>query len=319
MSVLQARSVSKSYERQTVLQDISLALDKGKVHVLLGPSGSGKTTLLRILAGLLDVDSGSVLFDDAPIEGPEKRLVPGYEEIRLVHQDFQLKFKMTVAENIRYELLSYVKDYQQERIEFLLNLFRIQHLRDTDVSQLSGGERQRVAIARGLAHEPDVLLMDEPFSNLDLGTKSGLLSEIKHMAEETETAILLVTHDTRDAMEVGDTISVLHDGHLIRSGTPFEVYNDPQLEIVANLFGPFNVMPHKSYKALGIDSNAKKVGVWPEMIEFTEEGKKASVTQTTFMGHYWKNRVTVDKNSYLCFSSDKPTLSDIRIVGWFDL
>lgn len=271
------------------------------------------------MAGLLDPDQGAVLLDGQAIEGPEKRLVPGYEEIRLVHQDFQLKFKMTVAENIRYELLAYIKEYQQERIELLLDLFKIKHLRDTDVSQLSGGERQRVAIARGLAHEPDVLLMDEPFSNLDLGTKSGLLSEIKHLARETNTAILLITHDTRDALEVGDWISVINKGKLIRNGAPQEIYTNPQLEAVANLFGSFNVIEKSNFKKFGIKSKADKVGVWPESIIVVEEGLEAKLINSIFMGHYWKLEVRISGQMFTVYSSEGSKVVKVKVDSYFEL
>lgn len=317
--ILEAKNINKAYEGRTILQNISLELTKGDVHVLLGPSGSGKTSFLRILAGLLDADKGEVQLDGEVIEGPKDRLVPGYEEISIVHQDFKLKHKMTVMENIRYELLSYTKDYQQERINLLLKLFRIEHLRDKDISLLSGGEKQRVAISRAMAHEPDVLLMDEPFSNLDLGTKSSLLSEIRHLAQETETAILLVTHDTRDAMQVGDKLSVLHQGKLIRQGSPEEVYEDPQSEVTANLFGPFNVIKKKDFEWFGIQSKAKQVGVWPENLTSTKAGIKAELLNSTFMGHYWKQEVLIAEQEFVAFTPGKSALKQVRVVEYFEL
>ncbi|WP_258099893.1 ABC transporter ATP-binding protein [Marinoscillum pacificum] len=319
--ILEAHNIHKSYEGRTILENISLGLTIGDVHVLLGPSGSGKTSLLRILAGLLDPDSGHVTLDNEVIEGPKDRLVPGYEEISIAHQDFKLKHKMTVMENIRYELLAYTKEYQQERIETLLGLFKIQHLRDKDISLISGGEKQRVAIARAMAHEPDVLLMDEPFSNLDLGTKSSLLSEIKTLAKETETAILLVTHDTRDALEVGDLVSVMHQGSIIRQGTPKEVYEDPQNEIVANLFGPFNLIDKDHYELFKILSNSEKIGIWPENVVIDNEGQiTTSITRTTFMGHYWKNELINEKSPILCYSAHKHEgQQKIKINQFFEL
>ena len=226
---------------------------------------------------------------------------------------------MTVMENIRYELLSYTKDYQQERINLLLKLFRIEHLRDKDISLLSGGEKQRVAISRAMAHEPDVLLMDEPFSNLDLGTKSSLLSEIRHLARETETAILLVTHDTRDAMQVADQLSVLYQGNIIRQGTPQEVYQDPKSEVTANLFGPFNVIKKKDFEWFGIQSTAKQVGVWPENLTSTKAGIKAELVNSTFMGHYWKQEVRIAEQELVAFTPGKSALKQVRVAEYFEL
>ena len=318
--ILEAKNINKAYEGRAILENISLDLVKGDVHVLLGPSGSGKTSLLRILAGLLDSDSGEVLLDGEAIEGPKDRLVPGYEEISIAHQDFKLKHKMSVFENIRYELLSYTKDYQLERIETLLSLFRIQHLRDKDISLLSGGEKQRVAISRAMAHEPDVLLMDEPFSNLDLGSKSSLLREIRELARKTETAILLVTHDTRDALQVADKISVLHNGSLIRQGTPKEIYEDPQKEIVATLFGPYNVIEQKNIEKLGINSNAKKVGIWPENILVSEDIESDNqLISSTFMGHYWKNVISSQELEIVQYGTRPYSSGSLTIKSYFTL
>ncbi|MBR11315.1 MAG: spermidine/putrescine ABC transporter ATP-binding protein [Rickettsiales bacterium] len=318
--ILEAKNINKAYEGRAILENISLDLVKGDVHVLLGPSGSGKTSLLRILAGLLDSDSGEVLLDGEAIEGPKDRLVPGYEEISIAHQDFKLKHKMSVFENIRYELLSYTKDYQLERIEALLSLFRIQHLRDKDISLLSGGEKQRVAISRAMAHEPDVLLMDEPFSNLDLGSKSSLLREIRELARKTETAILLVTHDTRDALQVADKISVLHNGSLIRQGTPKEIYDDPQKEVVATLFGPYNVIEHKNFEKLGIQSEEKKVGIWPENVLISEDVESDNqLISSTFMGHYWKNVISSQGQEIVQYGVKSYSSGNVTINSYFTI
>ena len=318
--ILEAKNINKAYEGRAILENISLDLVKGDVHVLLGPSGSGKTSLLRILAGLLDSDSGEVLLDGEAIEGPKDRLVPGYEEISIAHQDFKLKHKMSVFENIRYELLSYTKDYQLERIETLLSLFRIQHLRDKDISLLSGGEKQRVAISRAMAHEPDVLLMDEPFSNLDLGSKSSLLREIRELARKTETAILLVTHDTRDALQVADKISVLHNGSLIRQGTPKEIYDDPQKEVVATLFGPYNVIEHKNFEKLGIQSEEKKVGIWPENVLISEDVESDNqLISSTFMGHYWKNVISSQGQEIVQYGVKSYSSGNVTINSYFTI
>ncbi len=319
-AILEANDICKTYEGKEILKNISLELIPGAVHVLLGPSGSGKTSLLRILAGLLDPDGGQVRLDGQPLEGPKDRLVPGYEEISIAHQDFKLKHKMTVRENIRYELLGYTKDYQQERIETLLGLFRIQHLSEKDISLLSGGEKQRVAIARAMAHEPDVLLMDEPFSNLDLGTKSALLSEIRTLARETETAILLVTHDTRDALEVADVVSVLYHGHIIRQAPPQEIYDTPQYEVVANLFGPFNVIHQSHFESFGIVSDHEYVGVWPEhLIPADTNGTNTQVIHSVFMGHYWKQTLQCEEKNLTQYTVQKKDFSQVAVSQHFPI
>jgi ABC-type glutathione transport system ATPase component len=297
LSILSIQSISKSFEGRQVLQNISFDLNTSEIYAIIGSSGSGKTTLIRIAAGLLNPDEGKVQFNDEDLEGPDVRLVPGYEEIRLVHQDFKLKHKMTVFENIRYELLAYTPDYQSERINFLLKLCRITHLEKTDISKLSGGEKQRVAIARGLASEPEVLIMDEPFSNLDINTKSVLLEEIKSIAKESNTAILLVTHDPRDAMEVADRVLVLDEGKCIHNTTPKNLYRNPKQRSVANLMGLYNELSAEHLQLLTTKSFNSTHGLWAEDVSIGEGKLSGEVVNITFSGSFtrvklsWKEHV----------------------------
>lgn len=291
MAILTARDITKSYGQRQILKNLSLDLNAGEILAIIGKSGSGKSTLIRCLAGLLDIDSGTIQFHEEIIEGPAKRLVPGYEEIRLVHQDFQLKHKMTVRENIRYELLAYQRDYQDERIETLLKLCGIKHLESTDIAMVSGGEKQRVAIARALATEPEVILMDEPFSNLDLNTKYRLLEELKVIASSTQTAIVLITHDSRDALEIADRVIVLHQGEIIRESDPIGIYQDPQHVKVADLIGLYNVLnAHQIHSLTGMepDASSKHWGIWAEDIRLCQGNKQALVVNTIFGGPYFK-------------------------------
>lgn len=298
--MLFAKDLTKIYNDQKVLENITLEIRSGEVLGLIGRSGSGKTTLVRLLAGLLQPDTGAVYFDGEQLEGPDDKLVPGHEEIRLVHQDFKLKHKMTVRENIRYELLSYVEDYQNERIDALMELCHIAHLRDTDIALISGGEKQRVAIARAMATEPSVVLMDEPFSNLDLMTKSELLSEIKQIASSTDTAIVLITHDTRDALEVADRLAVLKAGILLQNDCTSNVYKAPASAYVAGLFGVYNTLSTDALQSLTgkqPETHAPNFGIWPEdiRIEKSADGQ-AEALDVAFLGAYnrlkikWKNQ-----------------------------
>lgn len=303
MSLLSAQNIFKSYQGQPTLKDVSLSLEKGEILAIIGKSGSGKSTLIRTLAGLLDIDNGSIIFNNEALEGPEKRLVPGYEEIRLVHQDFQLKHKMTIRENIRYALLAYIREYQEERINTLLDLCKIAHLQHKDISLVSGGEKQRVAIARAMATEPDILLMDEPFSNLDLNTKYTLLEELKDIASKTETAIILITHDARDAMEIADRVIVLSEGKILREGKPEEIYHDPKHEAVAELVGFYNLLSKSQMARLDISRPAgEQFGLWAEDVVLGEESYSGQVIKTSFGGPYQK--VHIDANGILLWAYD---------------
>lgn len=296
MELLEIKQLNFSYGNREVLHDLSLTVNYGETLAIIGKSGSGKSTLTRSIAGLLDVNDGQILFKGEKLEGPSERLVPGYEEIRLVHQDFKLKHKMTVYENIRYELLSYVEDYQQERINDLLALCRIEHLRDQDIALVSGGEKQRVAIARAMATEPDILLMDEPFSNLDLNTKYTLLEELKVIANTTETTIILITHDARDAMEIADRLIVLEGGRMVREGQPEEIYQQPEHCAVADLIGFYNALSGEQLHSILPDtdlSQNKHFGIWAEDVILGEKGLTGTIQKTVFGGPYNKVCIAV--------------------------
>ncbi len=282
MPILTINSISKSFDSRTILKDLSFEINESEICAIIGESGSGKTTLIRIISGYLLPDNGEVIFQGEPLEGPDVRLVPGYEEIRIVHQDFQLKHKMTVRENVRYELLAYEKAYQDGRIDELLQLCKILHLINKDISLLSGGEKQRVAIARAMATEPEVLILDEPFSNLDINTKSALLSELKSLAKDTSTAIILITHDARDAMEIADRMIVINKGTIVNDGSPREVYQNPKHIDTANLLGLFNSLEKSIAKKL-IGSHASN-SVWAEDVLLGEGSHTASVENVIFAG-----------------------------------
>ncbi|MFY0608485.1 MAG: ABC transporter ATP-binding protein [Cyclobacteriaceae bacterium] len=299
MPIIEVKHLSKSFESRSILKDISFDVAESEICAIIGKSGSGKTTLIRIMSGLLLPDNGEVIFQGDPIEGPDVRLVPGYEEIRIVHQDFQLKHKMTVRENVRYELLAYAKSYQDERIQELLDLCKISHLSGKDISLLSGGEKQRVAIARAMATEPEVLVLDEPFSNLDINTKSLLLSELKLIAKTTNTAIILITHDARDAMEIADRIVVLNKGGIVNDGSPQEVYRNPQHTDTANLLGLFNKVDSTLVKEL---LGTKELNaIWAEDILLNEGDNVASVVDVIFAGGFNKIKLDYQKHTFWAY------------------
>ena len=270
--MLQAKGLEKAYEDKKVIHNIDLTCHRGEFHAIIGPSGAGKTTLLKMLAGLENPDLGQIYLDGNLLELPAHKLVRGYEEIRLVYQDYALKPNMTVYENLNYALLGYDADYKQERIEYLTELCQLQAIIRQASETLSGGQKQRVAIARALATEPEVVLMDEPFSNLDPMTKYELLQESKRIARESDTTIILVTHDTRDALEVADQMHILIAGQFAQQGIPSEVYQKPNSAEIASMFGYINLLDGK--------------GLWAEKVTIGEGSLKGIVNQTIFKGPY---------------------------------
>ena len=223
---------------QYAVVEASFKLSSKTVLGIFGRSGSGKTTLLKGIAGLIQPTKGQVMLNDEVVEGPDGRLIPGHEEIKMVYQDFRLKHLMTVAENIRYELMPYESGYKKERLKKMLRLCLLEELRDTYVEALSGGQKQRVAIARALATEPQLLLMDEPFSSLDLIAQAQLRQVLFNIIAETESAIVFVSHDPTEVLAICNQLLVLDNGNIVQQGSPREIYEEPVSLQVAELFSP---------------------------------------------------------------------------------
>ncbi|MDH5610787.1 MAG: ABC transporter ATP-binding protein [Cyclobacteriaceae bacterium] len=285
---LQARHISKAHGTTPVLHDLTFTIEKGEFVALVGPSGAGKTTLLKILAGLLAPDQGELSLDGVPVDSPKNKLVAGHENIRMVFQDFSLKHKMTVEENLNYALLGYEPAYKKYRIDQLLDLCHLTPFRLRFPEELSGGQQQRVAFARALATAPDVILMDEPFSNLDPVTKQQLLQEARLLARETNTGILLVTHDTRDALEAADRILVLINGKIVQDAPPLALYRQPASPDVARLLGYINVVSADTVNLLSPATHhpAGTYGLWAENIRQGPDGTGGILQQVIFKGPY---------------------------------
>lgn len=245
MSFFSIRQISKNYDTQTALHEFSLELEKGQFYAIVGESGSGKSTLLRIMAGLETQSTGEVWLKDQKIENPAQKLVPGYDEIKLIHQDFQLNSNSTVEENISRPLLQFDKAYSKDRLVRLLFEFGLEGLKDRFPRQLSGGQQQKVAIAAALAVEPDVLLLDEPFSSLDAIQKYKLISELKELFLEMGTTVVFVTHDLDDALRLTDNLIILQKGKVVQKGGSQELCEHPKTRYVARLFSPINLIPDR--------------------------------------------------------------------------
>lgn len=243
MSYFTLSHLSKCYQTQTVLQDFTLELEKGEMIAIVGESGSGKSTLLRIAAGLMTQSSGEVLLDGKKIENPAEKLVPGYDEIKLIHQDYQLFPNSTVEENILRPLLLFDPAYRKKQLDRLLRQFGLEAYRERFPRQLSGGQQQKVAIAQALAVEPEVLLLDEPFSHLDAIQKRKLLQELKELLQEMGTTVIFVTHDLDDALRLTDSVLILQRGKLIQKGNSQSLCEHPKTRYVARLFSAINPLP----------------------------------------------------------------------------
>ena len=236
-------NVNKQFGSFTALQDISLTIPSGELVALLGPSGSGKTTLLRIIAGLETADSGRIIFNG---EDTTNRTVRE-RQVGFVFQHYALFRHLTVADNVAFGLN--VKPRSQrplkkdirEKVHNLLKLVQLEGLADRYPSQLSGGQRQRIALARALAVEPQVLLLDEPFGALDAQVRAELRRWLRRLHDEIHVTSVFVTHDQKEALEVADRIVVMNHGRIEQAGTPDEVYESPANPFVLNFLGHVNL------------------------------------------------------------------------------
>lgn len=246
MSYFSLRQISKSYESQTALHAFSLEMAKGEFLSIVGESGSGKSTLLRIAAGLMTQSSGEVWLGDAQIQNPKQKLVAGYDQIKLIHQDYHLFPNATVEENISRPLMNFDPEYKKIRMKKLLEQLGLETYKDRLPRQLSGGQQQKVSIAQALAVEPEVLLLDEPFSHLDTIQKRKLILELKKVLRESDTTVIFVTHDLDDALRLTDSVLILQKGKVMQKGNSRDLCLHPKTRYVARLFSPINQIPGRS-------------------------------------------------------------------------
>jgi ABC-type Fe3+/spermidine/putrescine transport system ATPase subunit len=234
------QGLSKRFKKSRVLENISFEVAEGESLVLLGASGSGKTTILRIIAGLEQADNGRVI-----LHGKDVTDLPARERgVGVIFQAYALFPRMTVEKNIGFglKIRRVPRKERKETVNRLLNLVQLEEHRKKHPWQLSGGQQQRVAIARTLAYKPQVLLFDEPFGALDAQTRVHLRREIRALLKQVKVPSIFITHDQEEALELGDRIAVLNNGHLEQIGTPDEVYNQPATEYVATFLGAANLL-----------------------------------------------------------------------------
>jgi multiple sugar transport system ATP-binding protein len=243
MAEIQIKNVAKTFGEYQALDDINLTIADQEFMVLLGASGCGKSTLLRIIAGLESATSGEVWIGGRRID----HLSPKDRGIAMVFQNYAVFPHLTVFENIGFGLRmqKLPNDEVTQRVERVATLMHIEQLLKRYSGELSGGQRQRVAVARALAMEPDVILMDEPLSNLDALLRMEMRAELKGVLAESNTTAIYVTHDQVEAMSMADRISVMHQGKIVQAASPIEIYRNPAAEFVASFIGnpPMNFLP----------------------------------------------------------------------------
>ena len=229
-----------SYAAQRAVDDVTLEVKAGELVALLGPSGCGKTTLLRIVAGFIRQASGQVVIGDRAVDD----LPPNRREVGIVFQNYALFPHMTVTENIAYGLVARgaSKSEQRSRVAEMLSIVRMEGFADRKPRQLSGGQQQRIALARALAVQPRILLLDEPFAALDKNLRLDMQIEIKRLQRQFGLTAILVTHDQEEAMSIADRIAVMNRGRIEQLGTPIAIYDEPATPFVNSFIGSSNIL-----------------------------------------------------------------------------
>jgi iron(III) transport system ATP-binding protein len=240
--MLSVQNISVSYGTVAVLKKVTFSVGKGERLVIVGESGCGKTTLLKTIAGQIQPFTGEVLVDKERIKGPNEQLVPGHPKIKLVNQDFGLETFHTVEENIRLRLIQFNKEYIDFRIETLLKVTGLKKNRHQLAHQLSGGQKQRLAIARALADEPEVLLLDEPFNQLDYFLKTKIENYIDAYIKQYNITLVVVSHNAEETMRWGENVMYLNSGKIARIDTPVAFYDNPTNKKEAGFFGVVNTV-----------------------------------------------------------------------------
>jgi ABC-type Fe3+/spermidine/putrescine transport system ATPase subunit len=279
-----ARHLIKSYgSGAPVVDDVSLAIQPGEMFLLLGPSGCGKTTVLRMLAGFIEPDSGDIFFGEKRMNG----VAPQHRQTAMVFQNYAVWPHLTVYENIAYgpRARNLSPETVTQRVAEALRIVRLEELAQRKPAQLSGGQQQRVALARALAVEPDLILLDEPLSNLDARLRLELREELQRIHRESHTTCLYVTHDQEEALSLADRMAVMNRGRIEQVGTPMEIYNRPVNEFTARFMGEINILPADSPLAQTLHAPAgRKVGFRPESAQLAGDGISAIVKKASFLG-----------------------------------
>jgi iron(III) transport system ATP-binding protein len=289
--------VSKSFGATHAVREVSLEVEHGELMAVLGPSGCGKTTLLRLIAGFEVPGGGSVTVGDETVAGPGTLVPPEKRRVGMVFQDFALFPHLTVDANIGFGLTRRPREEREELTRRTVELVGLQHKTGRYPHELSGGERQRVALARALAPEPEVVLLDEPFSSLDATLRADLRREVELILRDAEATALLVTHDQEEALSLADRLAVMREGRIVQVGAPEEVYGRPASRWAAQFVGEVNVLAGVA-RGGGVEtelgrfdlrapaSGTVHVAVRPEQLELSaRHDGNAEVVSREFRGH----------------------------------
>jgi len=315
--LLQTRNLSKHFGEIKALDQVSFQLEAGKTYSIVGESGSGKTTLARLIAGLERPDRGTIHLNSKLIASEGFHLPPEKRAVGLVFQDYALFPHLTVAKNIKYGIAK--SEEKQRIVQSMLALVNLEGYESRYPHELSGGQQQRVALARALAPQPQLLILDEPFSNLDASLRTHLRTELFNILQQAGTSSIFVTHDTKDALAVSDEILILKDGQLLQQAPPTLLYQQPATPYVAQLFDAVVFLSPNLLQNFGYKPNENQDYYLKnhhfKINELTDYQSYATVKHTTFMGTHYALYLNIEGHDLIVKSEQKINHSDVR-VGW---
>lgn len=299
--LLELKNITCGYQGTAIVEDLSFSIRKGSIACLLGPSGCGKTTTLRAIAGFEDLMAGSISIHQKVISSAQRIVPPEKRNIGMVFQDYALFPHLTIRENVCFGLKQHAKPERLKLADQYLELVQLEDSRDKMPDELSGGQQQRVALARALAPQPNLILMDEPFSNLDVDLRRRLATDVRDILKSADMTCILVTHDQEEAFSLADNVGVFHQGKMVQWDTPFNIYHEPANRFVANFIGLGHfvrgtALSHEEIQTEFGVIKGNRAYAWPEgtqvdllvrpddVIASSSSDKKARITNKTFTG-----------------------------------
>lgn len=291
VELLRLNQIVRNEGDRKILDNINLLIEPFSRTALIGETGSGKSTLMKIMAGLVQPSLGEAIFEQKRIEGPDEVLIPGHKKIGYLSQHFELHNNYRVE-----ELLDMANKMEQHEADEIYRLCRIEHLLKRKTNAISGGERQRIALARVLVGKPKLLLLDEPFTNLDLSNNKIINGIINELCESRKTTVVLVSHDPANILSWADQIIVLQEGQMIQTGSPEQIYFNPVNAYTAGLLGDYNCIEQDSALRTILNLPANRFYFRTEeftTVEKENNSERATIEQKSFYGNHYKLKLNI--------------------------
>ena len=295
--MLEIKDISFTYIDKPVIENVSFTIAKGQNTAIIGESGCGKSTLLKLIYGLYDLDSGAITYDENPILGPKYNLVPGEDYIKYLAQDFDLMPYITVEENVGKFLSNMYPEQKKARVQELLDMVEMTAFAKVKAKFLSGGQQQRVALARVLALEPEIILLDEPFSQIDSFRKNSLRRNLFRYLKDKGVTCIIATHDSTDALSFSDETIVVQNGKVVAKGDSKSLYENPANKYIASLFGEVNELKLSQLIDLEDDEDANLL-LYPHQLKVVDNAiMKAVVKQCYFKGSHYLVKAAFERRA----------------------